>query len=114
MCAGVEPCESILTHWDTNHSVVSLARANTPTRITSIIQEAGKHKATRLDFWSGCENSNEHSKGVNGIPPDGNIIQVFKEVGPECISQTCKHVPSAGNQRGSILQNLPWLTKTTA
>ena len=45
MCAGIETCEGVLGHEYTNHDDVSLARTDTPTRISGTIQELGEHKS---------------------------------------------------------------------
>ena len=46
VCAGVEACKGVLSHKDANHGDISFARANTPTRISGVVQELGEHKGT--------------------------------------------------------------------
>jgi len=46
VCAGIEACEGVLSHEDTNHNDVSFARADTPTGISGAIQELSEHKTT--------------------------------------------------------------------
>lgn len=114
VCASVESCKGILSHENANHNDISFARAHTPAGVSGIVQKFGEHKGTRLKFWGGGENRNDHGKSSNSMPPDGNIIEVFEEVNSEGVDQTYARVPSANNRRGSILQSLPWLIKTAA
>ena len=46
MCAGIKAREGILSHKDTNHDDISLARADTPTGVSGVIQKVGEYEAT--------------------------------------------------------------------
>jgi len=87
VCTGIEACEGVLGHEDTDHNDVSFARADTPTGIPGVIQKLGEHKVARLEFRGSGENRNNHGEGPNGVPPDGNIIKVFQEVNSKSVDQ---------------------------
>ena len=46
VCAGIEACEGVLSHKDTDHNDISFACADTPTRISGVVQKLGEHKAS--------------------------------------------------------------------
>ena len=46
VCTGIEACEGVLSHEDTDHNDISFARADTPAGISGTIQELGEHKGT--------------------------------------------------------------------
>ena len=83
MRTGIETGEGILSHENTNQSDVSFARAKAPTRISSVIQEAGKYETTWLKFGSGSKNRYDYGKGSDGVPQNGNIVEVLEEVNTE-------------------------------
>jgi len=92
VCACIKTREGVLSHEDTYHGDVSLARADTPARISSVIQKLGEYKATRLTFGGGSENGNDHDKGPKCMPPNGNIVKVFEKVNSEGVDQAYVYV----------------------
>ena len=46
VCAGIETRKGVLSHKNTNHSNISLARANTPTGVSRVVQKLGEYKGT--------------------------------------------------------------------
>ena len=70
-----------MSHDDTDHSDISFARADTPTRISGVVQKLGEHKAARLEFRGRGENRDDHDESPDGVPQNRDAINCFQETG---------------------------------